>query len=87
MKDLSREVPMMCPLCGNNQFEFPDNYSPDMDDSEEAVIRCIDCGSKFTREELIAENAEIIDNAMEELKKDAQKEIEKEIARMFRKWK
>ena len=59
MKDLSREVAMLCPLCENDQFECLDEEFEDgVDTLDEVRFRCSDCGSVFTKEELIAEAVE-----------------------------
>lgn len=88
MKDLSRNVTLLCPLCGNDQFESMDSEFEDIKDAPDNVrLRCSDCNSIYTKEELIEENSEILDNAIEEIKKDAVKEIEKELKKVLRKWK
>ena len=80
MKDLSREVAMLCPLCGNDQFECLDEELEDgVDTPDEARFRCSDCRSVFTKEELIAENAEVLDNAVEDIKEEFLKELQKEM--------
>lgn len=80
MKDLSRKVAMLCPLCGNDQFGCLDEELGDsVDTPDEARFRCSDCGSVFTKEELIAENAEVLDNAVEDIKEDLLKELQKEM--------
>ena len=77
MKDLSREVAMLCPLCENDQFECLDEEFEDgVDTLDEVLFRCSDCGSVFTKEELIAENAEVLDNAVEDIKEEFLKELQ-----------
>lgn len=88
MKDLSRIVSLLCPLCGNDQFESLDEEFEDLKDAPDSVrLRCSDCGSTFTKEELIDENAEVLDNAVGEMKAEAIHEIEKELKKAFKKWK
>ena len=80
MKDLSRQVTMLCPICGNDQFESLDEEFEDLSDAPDEVrLKCSDCGSVFTKEELMRENAEKIDIAVDAMVKDAKKEIEKEL--------
>lgn len=77
MKDLSREVAMLCPLCENDQFECLDEEFEDgVDTLDEVRFRCSDCGSVFTKEELIAENAEVLDNAVEDIKEEFPKKLQ-----------
>ncbi len=88
MKDLSRNVKMLCPLCGNDQFVSLDYEFDNLQDfGENARLRCSDCGSIYTKEQLIEENGEVLDNTIEEIKEDAIKEIEKELKKVFGKWK
>lgn len=46
-----------------------------------------DCGSEYTKRELLDNNAAIIDNAVDELAQDAIKELEKELKKAMKKWK
>ena len=55
--------------------------------TDDVRMRCSDCGSEYTKRELIDNNAAIIDNAVDELAQDAIKELEKEIKKAMRKWK
>lgn len=88
MKNLDRNVSMLCPVCGNDQFE---SLNPEWDDCagapDDTKFRCSDCGKVLTKEELIDENAEKIEIAVDELKKDAMKEVEKELKKAMKKWK
>ena len=80
MKDLSRSVTMLCPLCGNDQFECLDGELDNSVDTPDSVrFRCSDCSSVFTKAELILENAEVLDNTVEEMKKDILVGLRKEI--------
>ena len=88
MKDLNKRITLLCPICGNDQFESLDG---DFDDAEstpdDAKFRCSDCNSVFTKEVLINENAEKINNTVEELKQDIIKEVEHELKKMLRDFK
>ena len=48
----SRSATMLCPTCGNTDFEHDGDNSP---------LRCGGCDRVFEREELIRENGEIIE--------------------------
>lgn len=88
MKDLERKVKLLCPLCGNDQFESLDEGFEDLlHASDDVRLRCSDCGSEYTKRELIDSNAAIIDTAVDELKQDAVREIEKELKKAMKKWK
>ena len=88
MKNLDCKVTLLCPLCGNDQFESLDEEFEDLlHASEDVRVRCSDCGSEYTKRELLDSNAAIIDNAVDELAQDAVKELEKELKKAMKKWK
>ncbi len=88
MKDLDRKIKLLCPLCGNDQFASLDEEFEDLlHASDDVRLRCSDCGSEYTKRELIDSNAAIIDTAVDELKQDAVREIEKELKKVMKKWK
>lgn len=71
-----RSVSLMCSTCGHKDFEFEDDDGP---------IRCSGCDRVFTREELIAENGEVIEAEVDELKADVVKDLKKEFSDSLRK--
>ncbi len=80
MDDLSRNISLLCPVCGNDQFEHLGEQSEELQEPLFDVrFRCSDCGSIFTKEALLRENSEKINIAVEEIKADVIKEIEKEL--------
>lgn len=81
MKDLDRQVSMICSVCGNDQFAGDEN-----DSSDNATYQCSDCGKIYTKAELIAENEEKINAAVEEIADEAVAEIEKQLKKAFKKW-
>ena len=88
MKNLDRKVTLLCPLCGDDQFSSIDVELEELYDADDdARVRCSDCGSEYTKRELIDSNATIIDNAVDEIAQNAVKEIEKELKRAMKKWK
>lgn len=88
VKNIDRKVSLLCPLCGNAQFSSLDQEFEDLlYASDDVRLRCSDCGSEYTKRELIDSNAEIIDNAVDELAEDAIKELEKELKKAMKKWK
>lgn len=88
MKNLDRKVKLLCPLCGNDQFEsLHEEVENLLHASDDVRVRCTDCGYECTKRELIDSNAEIIENAVDELKADVVKEFEKELKKAMKKWK
>ena len=88
MENLVRKVKLLCPICGNDQFESLDEEVEDLlYTSDDVRVRCHDCGSEYTKRELIDNNAAIIDNAVDELAQEAVKELEKEFEKAMKKWK
>ena len=84
MKDYSREIKMLCPVCANDQFSSLDGFD-DLDIApDNSKLQCADCGATFTKEELIEKNQHIIDANIEDVKKDLLKDLEKEIKKMFK---
>jgi len=65
MGTLNRTVGLICPTCGNDQFQYSDTQ-------EEAT--CADCGLTLRREELIEANGIRIEEAVKEMGADAIKE-------------
>ena len=75
-------------VAGNDQFESLDEEFEDLlHASDDVRVRCSDCGSEYTKRELLDNNAAIIDNAVDELAQDAIKELEKELKKAMKKWK
>ncbi|MBR3136293.1 MAG: hypothetical protein IKF10_04685 [Lachnospiraceae bacterium] len=88
MKDFSREVTLICPTCGNDQFEALDPNIQDLREApDETQLRCPDCGLTITKGDLIQENSEKIEIAADEMAQDVAKEFEKELAKALKKWK
>lgn len=80
MKSFEMNISLECSVCGNDQFAPVDESIDDMHDSpDDTLIRCSDCQRIVTKEQLIEENSHIIDANMEDLKKEAIKELEKEL--------
>ena len=54
MKDLDRKVKLLCPLCGNDQFESLDEEFEDLlHASDDVRLRCSDCVRNTQRENLL----------------------------------
>lgn len=88
MKDFTRNVAMLCPICGNDQFESLDADIDDLGTAADDVrIKCSDCGAVFTKEELIKENSERINANVDEVKEEMLKQFDKELKKTLRKFK
>lgn len=76
-----REVSMLCPTCGSDQFSYDD-------EADEADVTCANCGKTMTREELIRENSENIDLQLvdtgEQITRDVAKELNQSLKKAFR---
>jgi len=87
MKNMSRNITLLCPICGNSQFESLDEKNEEFGDaSDQARYKCSDCGSIFTKEQLMEENSEKINIAIDEMKDDVLNEFEKELKKALKKW-
>ena len=79
----SRQAGLVCPTCGGNQFETKDNVEETM-----AIIKCISCDREFTKDDLIRENGENINEHISEIgrqaTKDAAEELKKSLKEAFR---
>ncbi|WP_038881868.1 ECs_2282 family putative zinc-binding protein [Vibrio jasicida] len=77
LDNLNREVSLMCPTCGCTDFSFEEH-----DENEQ--VTCARCERMMLRTDLINENSELISENTNEIVKDAQKQIEAEVRKMFR---
>ena len=85
MKNLERKVKSYCPICGNDQFSCIDESIDNLSDApNDVTLKCSDCGSIFTKGELIESNQDIINANIEEIKQEAIKELEKKLKKMFK---
>lgn len=88
MKDLSRKVSLLCPVCGNDQFESLDvEHDELMSATDDARVKCSDCETVFTKEEIIRENSEKISIAVDDMKDEIVSDVEKELKKAFKTWK
>lgn len=72
----NRNVTLYCPICGNDQFIFHDNDNLS-DAPDDTKIQCADCKKILTKAELIEENQDVINANIDEIKKEAIKELKK----------
>lgn len=85
MKDLSKNISLHCDVCGNDQFSTVDDSIEDMKSApDDTEIKCSDCGRIVTKAQLIEENEYLINANIEDMKKEAMREFEKELKKMFK---
>ncbi|SFI55481.1 hypothetical protein [Caulobacter sp. UNC279MFTsu5.1] len=77
LKDHSRSIGLRCSTCGGADFK----RDPALDDGP---IECATCERVFSRDELIRENGEIIDNAVDEVKTEIVADFKAELRKAFR---
>lgn len=77
-EDYLKSVSLMCATCGGKDFEFDDDEGP---------VRCVGCNRAYARDELIRENDENIGLELDEIKSKIVSGIEKDFAKMFKKFK
>lgn len=82
MKDgkYDREVQLMCPTCGENNFHVLEG----VDESTE-LVKCAHCERTITKDDLINENSENIQENINEMGEEAVKDLEKELKKTFKK--
>ncbi len=75
----NRIVNMLCPTCGCSQFEFTEGV-------DEAIekAKCASCGRTLTKEELIRENSENIEEHVKEIGSQVTKDLAKELRKSFK---
>lgn len=80
MKNLNRNVSLLCGCCGNDQFETLDIQYGDLRDApDDTRLKCAYCGIITTKADLLADNEELINANIEDVKNEAVKEIAKDL--------
>jgi uncharacterized Zn finger protein (UPF0148 family) len=76
--NLRREVALLCPTCGSNQFRFEQGSE---------FVECDSCQRRLQKDELVRENQEAIQEGGRELAREAigvaQKEFKESLRRAF----
>jgi DNA-directed RNA polymerase subunit RPC12/RpoP len=75
-----RKVLLICPTCGENNFYLLEG----MDESTE-LVKCAHCNRIITKDALIRENTESINEHIKEMGAEVLKDTKKEIKKMFKK--
>ncbi|EKN3890202.1 TPA: hypothetical protein ACPY8E_003983 [Yersinia enterocolitica] len=70
-----REIILLCPTCGNSEMKHSD---------ESSIVKCTNCNREMTKDELIEENGQSIDDHVSEVKKEIINDFEKEVSKIFK---
>lgn len=70
-----RQINLLCPACGNTQMEYLEYYED---------VKCICCGRLTTHDQLIEENGESIDLAINDIKKEVSKDMQKRLDKILK---
>ncbi|AJQ54459.1 MULTISPECIES: ECs_2282 family putative zinc-binding protein [Aeromonas] len=73
-KDYSIEVVILCPVCGNTQFETVSDL----------FFVCSDCKSEFDKDSLIEQNTISTETAIEELQQEFLADLKKDFKKLFK---
>lgn len=85
MRNMEKQIKMICSVCGNDQFSAVDEEIHDMLHApDETEIKCSDCGRVTTKEQLIEENSHIIDANVRDFEDDIIKQLEKDLRKAFK---
>lgn len=70
----NRSVALLCPTCGSSQFS-----SSKPDDVESELLTCASCSREITRDDLIRENSENVDEHIKEIGREVTKDLALEL--------
>ena len=88
LDNLSREIRMVCRACGNDEFEYDDVAGDLSNAPDEIELKCTHCSLKTTKGELVEDNSESINAAVDEISEEVvaavQKELDTVIKKVFR---
>ena len=72
-----RTISMLCPTCGRTQFEY-DGADPS------GEVTCTVCGLKLQKDDLINANGKNISGHVDQIKKEAVKDVVDQLRRAFK---
>jgi uncharacterized Zn finger protein (UPF0148 family) len=75
----TRSVALLCPTCGNSLLEQSEDS-----EKQERTIYCPSCDRTMTTEELIHENGEVIDGAVDQMREEVLEDVQKELKDMLK---
>lgn len=79
-KKYQKNVSMLCPTCGCSTYE----YEQVVDETTE-IVKCASCGRELTKDELINENSENINEHVSEMGEEIETDIAKELRASLKK--
>jgi len=78
-KNYDRQLSLTCTTCGESQFEYDDKISEEI-----RGYRCVCCDRVFTKDELVKENGEILEEHLNEIGEEVLKDAVKELKKAFK---
>lgn len=75
-----RDVPLLCPTCGNSLFE----HESGTDETIE-LVSCASCGREMTKDQLIRDNSENMSEHVREVSEEVRKDVVNEFRKNLRK--
>ena len=79
-----REVQMVCRACGCDQFEYDDVAGDLSEAPDDTPMRCAHCDLETTKGELVEDNEESIQSAVDDMAEEATAALMKELRKAFR---
>ncbi len=70
LDNISREVKMICRVCGNDEFEYDDAAGDLSNAPDETELKCTHCGLATTKGELMKDNSESISAVVDEISEE-----------------
>ena len=77
-KKFNRSVALFCPTCGCTQFSSSEPIN-----TETELVTCTSCGRELTRDELIRENSENINEHVKAVGKEVTEELGQELKKQL----
>ncbi|USI27889.1 ECs_2282 family putative zinc-binding protein [Alteromonas macleodii] len=76
----NRSVSLLCPTCGCSDFSYEEGT-----DETIQIMTCASCEREFSKDELIQENSENIEEHHSEMKEDVVKDVADELRKSLKK--
>lgn len=78
-KNYDREISLMCPTCGESQFKYDDEA-----EIENMEFQCISCNQVFSKDDLLKENGELIEEHFSEMGNEILEDTAKKLKKAFK---
>jgi predicted nucleic acid-binding Zn-ribbon protein len=79
-KNCNREIYLLCPTCGESQFEYDDEVK-----IENMEFKCLSCNQLFSKGDLIKENGELTEEHFSEMGEEILEDAAKKLRKAFKK--